>query len=162
MVYDSVMEDQLSRKSPLIIIGRKDKVDFPELGLYDIDAKVDTGAYTSSIHCHNIEIIDKDGENKVRFNLLDPSHPMYNKEFLLPINSKREIKNSFGQVEERYIIKTQVLLFGELFDIELSLTDRSKMEYPVLLGRQLLHNRFSVDVSQIDLSYNQKIRGVER
>ncbi len=153
------MNDQILQKSLLIIIGRKDRVDFPELGLYDIDAKIDTGAYTSSIHCQDIEVTDKYGETKVRFNLLDPSHSLYNnKEFLLPVYAKKEIKNSFGQIEERHIIKTRVLLFGELFDIELSLTDRSKMEYPVLLGRQLLHNCFIVDVSQIDLSYSQKLR----
>jgi hypothetical protein len=157
------MEGQSLEKSSKIVIGRKDKVDFPELVIYEIDAKIDTGAYTSSIHCHRIEVIDKDGENRVKFSLLEPSHPFYNdKEFNLPVYAKKEIKNSFGQVEERYIIKTQVLLFGELFDVELSLTDRSKMEYPVLLGRQLLNSRFIVDVSQIDLSYNQKLRRMEK
>lgn len=139
-------------------IGRKDRVDFPELRLYDIDAKIDTGAYTSAIHCHSIKVIDKDGEQRVRFNLLDPSHPSYNnKKFTLPIYRRRRIKNSFGQVEERYIIKTKILLFGKLFDIELSLTDRSKMEYPVLLGRKVLRSRFLVSVAQTNLSYKQKL-----
>ncbi len=146
----------------MIIIGRKDKVDFPELGLFDIDAKIDTGAYTSAIHCHSIKLIDKDGERKVRFNLLDPSRPSYNnKKFTLMVYGKRKIKNSFGQVEERYIIKTRILLFGKLFDIELSLTDRSKMEYPVLLGRKILSNRFTVNVAQANLSYKQKSRRME-
>lgn len=145
----------------MIVIGRKDKIDFPQLRLYDIDTKIDTGAYTSAIHCHNIKLIDKDGEQKVRFNLLDPSRPSYNnKKFTLPVYGRRKIKNSFGQVEERYIIKTQILLFGELFDIELSLTDRSKMEYPVLLGRKVLRNRFLVNVVQTNLSYKQKLRRV--
>jgi hypothetical protein len=140
-------------------IGRKDRVDFPQLRLYDIDAKIDTGAYTSAIHCHSIKVIDKGGEQRVRFSLLDPSHPSYNnKKFTLPIYRKRRIKNSFGQVEERYIIKTKILLFGELSNIELSLTDRSKMEYPVLLGRKVLHNRFLVNVTQTNLSYKQKIK----
>ena len=147
----------------MIIIGRKDKADFPELGLYDIDAKVDTGAYTSAIHCHDIMEVDEVGARKVRFRLLDPSRPSYNNmELIHSIYAKREIKNSFGQVEERYIIKTKVLLFDELFDIELSLTDRSKMMYPVLIGRKLLSNHFIVDVTQTDLSYNQKLRRVEK
>lgn len=147
----------------MIIIGRKDKVDFPELGLYDIDAKIDTGAYTSSIHCHDIRVMDEVGISKVRFRLLDPSRPTYNnKEFTHSIYAKREIKNSFGQVEERYIIKTKILLFDELFDTELSLTDRSRMVYPVLLGRKLLFNHFVVDVMQTDLSYNQKLRRMEK
>ena len=157
------MEDQLLLKSSMIIIGRKDKADFPELGLYDIDAKVDTGAYTSSIHCHDIMEVDEVGVSKVRFRLLDPSRPSYNNmELIHSIYAKREIKNSFGQVEERYIIKTKVLLFGELFDIELSLTDRSRMVYPVLLGRKLLFNHFIVDVRQTDLSYNQKLRRMKK
>jgi hypothetical protein len=147
----------MTRKRYPIIIGRKDKVDFPLLDLYDIDAKVDTGAHTSCIHCCDIKIIDEARGRKISFDLLDPLHPYYNnKKLTLPIYAKRKIKNSFGQVEERYIIKTQVLLFGEVLDIELSLTDRSKMEYPVLLGRKLLFNRFLVDVRQIDLSYKQK------
>jgi hypothetical protein len=146
----------------MIVIGRKDRVDFPPLRLYNIDAKIDTGAYTSAIHCHNIKIIDNDREQKVIFSLLDPSHPSYNnKKFTLPIYRRRRIKNSFGQVEERYIIKTKILLFDELFDIELSLTDRSKMEYPVLLGRKVLRNRFLVNVMQADLSYKQKLRRVK-
>jgi hypothetical protein len=143
-------------------IGRKDRIDFPQLRLYDIDAKIDTGAYTSAINCCSIKIIEKNGEKKVRFNLLDPSHPSYNnKKFALPVYRKRRIKNSFGQVEERYIIKTKILLFGKLFDIELSLTDRSKMEYPVLLGRKMLRNRFLVNVAQANLSYKQKLRRVK-
>ena len=147
----------------MIIIGRKDRVDFPELGLYDIDAKVDTGAYTSAIHCHDIMEVDEVGVSKVRFRLLDPSRPSYNNmELIQSIYAKREIKNSFGQVEERYIIKTKVLLFDRLFDIELSLTDRSRMLYPVLLGRKLLFNHFIVDVRQTDLSYNQKLRRMKK
>lgn len=147
----------------MIIIGRKDKADFPELGLYDIDAKVDTGAYTSAIHCHDIMEVDEVGISKVRFRLLDPSRPSYNNmELIQSIYAKREIKNSFGQVEERYIIKTKVLLFDRLFDIELSLTDRSRMLYPVLLGRKLLFNHFIVDIRQTDLSYNQKLRGIKK
>src|SRR3990172_11505456 len=106
------MEDQSLLKSSMIIIGRKDKADFPELGLYDIDAKVDTGAYTSAIYCQDIMEVDEVGKSKVRFRLLDPSRPSYNnREFTHPIYAKREIKNSFGQVEERYIIKTKILLF---------------------------------------------------
>ena len=156
-------EDESLWKSSMIIIGRKDKVDFLELGLYDIDAKIDTGAYTSAIHCHDIVEVDEAGASKVRFRLLDPPRPSYNnKEFTHSIYAKREIKNSFGQVEERYIIKTKLLLFDELFDIELSLTDRSRMVYPVLLGRKLLFNHFIVDVTQTDLSYNQKLRGMEK
>lgn len=141
------------------LVGRKDKVDFPKMRLYDIDAKIDTGAYTSAIHCHNIKIAEKDNVKYVTFNLLDPSHPDYNdKRFRVPLHAKRKIKSSIGKSEERCIIKTLITLFGEKFEIELSLSDRSKMEYPVLLGRKLLKKGFVVDVSKSDLSYKHKVK----
>ncbi len=139
------------------LIGRKDKVDFPKMRLYDVDAKIDTGAYTSAIHCHNIKISEKDNVKYVTFNLLDPSHPDFNeKRFRVPLHAKRRIKSSIGKSEERCIIKTLITLFGEKFEIELSLSDRSKMEYPVLIGRKLLKKGFIVDVSKSNLSYKQK------
>ncbi len=139
------------------LIGRKDKVDFPKMRLYDIDAKIDTGAYTSAIHCHNIKISEKDHVKYVTFNLLDPSHPNYNeKRFRVPLHTKRRIKSSIGKSEERCIIKTLITLFGEKLEIELSLTDRSEMEYPVLIGRKLLKKGYVVDISKSDLSYKDK------
>ena len=144
------------RKKQRLVIGRKDKVDFPKLGLSNVDAKVDTGAYTSSIHCRDLKVIDKGGERYIRFSLINPSQPFYNKVIKRPIYAKGSVKNSFGQIDKRYIINTQISLFGERLDIELSLTDRSKMDYPVLLGRKVLDKRFVVDVSQSDLSFRQK------
>ncbi len=141
------------------IIGRKDKVDFPRMRLYDVDAKIDTGAYTSAIHCHNVKVKDHNGDKFVTFNLLDPSHSSYNeRRFRVPLHAKRRIKNSFGKSEERHIIKTTIKLFGERFDIELSLSDRSNMDCPVLLGRKLLKKRFVVDVTKTNLSYRKKIK----
>lgn len=142
------------------IIGRRDKVDFPRMRLYDIDAKIDTGAYTSSIHCHNIQVRDKDGEQYVTFNLLDPSHPHYNeKRFRVRLYAIRNVKSSSGRSEKRCFIKTNIRLFGESHDIELSLTDRSNMDFPVLLGRKLLSKRFIVDVTRSNLSYKHKVKG---
>lgn len=139
------------------IIGRKDRIDFPELILIDIDVKIDTGAYTSSIHCHNIELIDNDDILKVRFNLLDPSHPDHNeKEFILPVYKHKQVRSSSGEAEKRIFIITKALIFDQLIDVELSLTDRSDMKFPVLLGRKVLRKRFIVDVMKRDLSFIQK------
>jgi len=140
------------------IIGRIDKADFPDLDLFDIDVKIDTGAYTSSIHCHNINIIEKDHGRLVHFNLLDPSHPEYDeKDYLLPLHKTKIVKSSSGEAQERTFIKTFIVLYGRRLPIELSLTDRSDMRYPVLLGRKLLRHRFVVDVSQQHLSFHHKI-----
>jgi hypothetical protein len=57
-----------------ITIGRADKADFPELSLSEIDVKIDSGAYTSSIHCSSINEITVDGVSLIKFTLLDPEH----------------------------------------------------------------------------------------
>lgn len=138
------------------IIGRLESIDFPDWNIYDIDAKIDTGAYTSSLHCHHIQPYEQEGKDFVKFNLLDPSHETYNdKLFKLPIYRKKVVKSSNGETEERYIIKAQVKILDNLLEAELSLTDRSEMRYPVLIGRKLLNDRFVVDVSRKYLSKNE-------
>lgn len=142
-----------------LIIGSKDKVDFPKLKLYNIDAKIDTGAYTSSIHCNNVKIKRRGEKRYVYFNLLDPSHPDYDhKEIRLPLYKTKNVKNSFGQSERRHIVITEIILFNKKYEIELSLSDRSKMQYPVLLGRKLLRKGFIVDISRSNISYRKKMR----
>jgi len=132
------------------LIGRTEKADFPSLNLYQLATKIDTGAYTSSLHCHHIEL----GREKkfVSFYLLDPSHPEYNnRQFTCPVEDVRTIRSSNGAAEERIVIKTKIKLLDCLNNIELSLTDRSEMRYPVLLGRKFLRNKFIVDVSKNNL-----------
>lgn len=143
-------------KRNLTTIGRLESIDFPEWDLFDIDAKIDTGAYTSSLHCHRIKSFEKEGQEFVKFNLLDPSHETYNEKlFELPIHRKKVVKSSNGTREERFVVKTKVRLFNRLLTAELSLTDRSEMRYPVLVGRKLINGRFLVDVSQKYLSKNE-------
>ncbi|MBT7994489.1 MAG: peptidase, partial [Bacteroidetes bacterium] len=129
-----------------LTIGRKDKADFPELKLTNISCKIDTGAYTSTIHSHDIKEIIIDGEKYIEFQLLDPSHPKYREEKLKTKNfTKKNIKNSFGITEERFVIKTIIKIFENEYPIELSLSERSDMKNPILIGRTLLNNRFIVD-----------------
>ena len=130
-------------------IGRVEKVHFPELRMREVDAKIDTGAYTSSIHCHDIEESKKGGKKILYFKLLDPSHPSYNQR-KLSFNefSEKNVKNSFGQVEKRYKIKTKITIGGKIYISEFTLSDRSDMRYPVLLGRKILNKRFMVDPSE--------------
>lgn len=140
-------------KRSLATIGRLEPVDFPEWGLVNIDAKIDTGAYTSSLHCHRIESFDKDGKPYVRFNLLDPSHEIYNdKLFKLPVYSTKTIKSSNGTTEKRFIIKTVIRILDRELETELSLTNRSEMRYPVLIGRKLISGHFLVDPSKKNLT----------
>ncbi len=83
-------------KSEIKIIGRKDRLDFPDLNLENIEVKVDTGAYSSSIHCRDINLSkNKDGVNELSFVLLDPSHVKYHGKTFSTTNFK-EIENSIN------------------------------------------------------------------
>lgn len=137
------------------VIGRAEVIDLPDWDLFGLDAKIDTGAYTSSLHCHHIERVEKQGNIFVRFNLLDPSHEIYNdKLFELPVFKSKTVKSSNGLTEERFIVKTRIKLLGKLLKAELSLTDRSEMKYPILIGRKLIKGHFVVDVSKKYISKN--------
>src|ERR1022692_627174 len=108
------------------MIGRRELVSFPDLGLFGIEAKIDTGAYTSSIHCKEVKHFTKNNVDYLSFMLLDPAHTLFdNKTIECPVYRKKRVKNSFGQAEERFVIKTMLDFFDEHYEIELSLADRS-------------------------------------
>lgn len=132
------------------IIGRREFVDFPALSMRGIEAKIDTGAYTCALHCHNISEKEINGRKVLCFYLLDPSHEEYNQtEHNFFEYTRKKIKSSSGEFEERFIIKTLVRLGRRRIKTTISLTDRGNMRYPVLVGRKLLKGKFIVDVSRI-------------
>jgi len=142
-----------------ITIGRKDKADFPEYKLLGIDIKMDTGAYTSAIHCHEIKIKNIKGKDCLTFVPLDPSHPQYKgKDIHVENYREKVIKNSFGGAEKRYIVETNILLFGKKSKIELSLSKRGEMKFPVLIGRKFLMGKYLVDSSKYNLSYKRSLK----
>ena len=152
-------------RSPKRLLGRRELVDFPAFALSGVEAKVDTGAYTSAIHCTDIHIeTDAHQRPALRVNLLDPGHegtdgrPLTFRDFAL-----RDIRSSNGEVQERYVIRAVVRLYGEDFEAEFSLSDRSDMKYPVLLGRSLLRQgKFVVDVAKRNLSAKAQVRAAAR
>ena len=132
-----------------ITVGRVEKIDLPGLLLYNLDAKIDTGAYTSSLHCHHIEPYKKEGKDWVKFYVLDPEHPVYEEtQFECPIYKIKQVKSSNALVEERVVIKQKTNFSRFNRTIELSLTNRSEMKFPVLIGRRFLTGHFVVDVSK--------------
>ncbi len=138
------------KKNKIRLIGRREFVDFPELGMFNIEAKIDTGAYTTALHCHDIEEREINGKATLCFKLLDPSHPEYNEqEHQFTHFSKKIIKSSSGETEERYIISTLVRMAKKNIRCKISLTDRASMRYPILIGRKLLKNKFIIDVANI-------------
>lgn len=129
------------------IIGRAEKVSFPDLGLKQIPAKVDTGADASSIWASSVALDGTDlvcvffgsgssfftGE-KVRF---------AEGEYTLT-----RVASSFGHREIRYKVKLSIRIGGKLINATFTLSNRSNKTYPILIGRKLLHGKFLVDVSK--------------
>jgi hypothetical protein len=143
-------------------LGRRERIDLPALGLAGVEAKVDTGAYTSAIHCQDVRVAPDPatGQLVLHVRLLDPEHPATDgrplafREF-----DQRDIRSSNGEVQARYVIRTVVRLYGQDFTAEFSLADRSDLRHPVLLGRTLLRQgRFVVDVARRDMSYRAECR----
>ncbi|GAB1855239.1 ATP-dependent zinc protease [Flavobacteriaceae bacterium MHTCC 0001] len=125
------------------IIGRVDSIDFPKLNLYNVNSKIDTGAYTSAIHCYKVE--EKDGVLYCYFTQDNTNQPIIFKEYTLT-----DVKSSNGYKENRFKIKSEVVLFRKSYRINLTLSTRDDMKFPVLIGRQFLNKKFLVDV---DLEY---------
>ncbi|MCX6310281.1 MAG: RimK/LysX family protein [Bacteroidetes bacterium] len=145
---------KIVRLHPKQTIGRREIVDFPDLGLFGLIAKIDTGANTTALHCHHVRV-----ENGVLFfRLLDESHPEYvQREQRFEKFEEKLIKSSFGQSELRYVVHTTIVIGKRKIKSIVSLSDRANMRYPVLIGRRFLKNRFNVDVSLLNaLSPNQK------
>ncbi len=131
-----------------MIIGNIENCDLPDLGIFDLQVRIDTGAKTSSLHVDNLSRYKKAGKPWVKFEI----HPNIHKvaevvECNAPIQDIRRIKSSNGTVEERYVIKTMVLLGQESWPIEITLTDRSDMSYLMLFGREGMGSRVLVDPS---------------
>ncbi len=133
------------------ILGRTDKANFPKLWLKDIAIKMDTGAYTSSIHCNNI----RENNNVLKCTFLDEERPNYNHQlFTFEKYKITSVKSSNGIIQKRYEIKSTVEIFGKTYKISLTLSDRKEMRYPVLIGRKFLSKKFIVDPQLTDVSYN--------
>jgi len=136
-------------KTKLTIIGRREKVSLPDFNLDPIEAKIDTGAYTSALHCQKVMSVDRNGKDFVTFQLLDAAHPHFkNQIFEFPVYKVKKIKSSNGSVQTRYIIKSTIRIGEQTLQIEFSLADRSRMEYPILIGRKALRGKFLIDVSK--------------
>jgi hypothetical protein len=135
------------------ILGRYDRVDLPELGVHNIHAKIDTGAFTCSLHCHKAEVID----GKLEFILFDDEHPEFTgMKFEIDNFEQRDIKNSFGEVERRFVIITSIMIFGEEIIAEFSLCNRGSLKFPILIGRKILRDRYLIDVKKKNLSFKEK------
>jgi len=118
-----------------------------EPGDVRMKARIDTGAATTSIHAEDIELVEKDGKRWVHFNLIDPA----TKEKVAVeqrLRRKFVSKQSDGTDQHRYVVKLWITLGENRSLVEVSLTDRDNMEFPLLIGRNLLVDTAIVDVSR--------------
>ena len=132
-----------------LIIGNSEMGELPELGISDIDIRVDTGATTSSLHVDELKAFFLEGQPWVSFEI----HPhVYQVEDTqsckVPVYDRRLIKSSNGGTEERIVIQTPLTLGPLSWPILMTLTDRSSMRFPMLLGREGMGERVLVDPSQ--------------
>ncbi len=133
----------------LAIIGWRERVALPDLNVVTVKAKIDTGARSSALHAFDIELFKREGLEFVRFKV-HPSHRDRKKLILAEAKllDMREIRNSGGTSESRPVIETTVSAGNQQWPIELTLTNRDVMGFPMLLGRQAIRQRFLVDSSQ--------------
>lgn len=122
------------------IIGWREWVALPDIGIPEIKAKIDTGARTSALHAVDQEVFERDGRSWVRFRV-----PASNKHRDIPVEAllidERDIKNTSGIPERRRIIRTTLLLGRHHWRIDVSLANRERMEFDIILGRTAIRSR---------------------
>ena len=127
---------------PPLVVGWRELVRLPELGLTGIPAKIDTGARTSSLHAHVVEDFVRSGERFVRFAVDWDGTRHFCEAVHVDV---RGITSSNGDQQTRFVIKTPLRIGNLTFRAEISLADRSQMQFPMLIGRTALRRRMVVD-----------------
>jgi len=133
----------------LPIIGWREWVGLPELGIPQIKAKVDTGARSSSLHAFDIEPFKRRRATWVRFSI----HPIQRRsDHIVEVEAEvveyRSVRSSNGKSSQRPVISTAVELLGFTWPIELTLAGRDEMGFRMLLGREAFRRRFVVDAGR--------------
>src|SRR6185503_18406489 len=127
------------------LIGWREWLALPALGLAEVKAKIDTGARSSSLHVASVEAFERDGCTWLRFAVA----PRRRGGRLLNCEAqaldRRDVADSGGRITQRWFVRTDIELGGRRFSAEINLTNRGDMIFPMLLGRTALRGRFRVD-----------------
>ncbi len=129
------------KNAPDTRLGVFEKADFPEFATTGVSIKVDTGAYTGAMHATDICIRTIKGNNLLEFAPFGSDKLVRTSDF-----RRSSVKSSNGVTEIRYFIDTVIVLRGVRYNITISLANRGKMKYSVIIGRKFLRaNNLVVD-----------------
>jgi hypothetical protein len=125
------------------VVGWREWVALPELGIARVKAKMDTGARSSALHANSIEPYERDGTACVRFDVMGEAESMPWHE--APVSDRRMVRSSNGETELRFVIRTALSIAGLTWPVDITLTNRERMDLPMLIGREALAGRALVD-----------------
>lgn len=134
------------------IVGSFEYVSLPQLGISDVLAKVDTGAYSGALHCSSVVIIERDGQSILRYQPLTG-------EFVETTNyATKIVRSASGHETRRYTVDTEIEMSGKIYSITIGLADRSDMQYDILIGRRFLREYDLLVDTRInqELDYDRK------
>lgn len=128
------------------IVGWREWASLPGLAIARVKAKIDTGARTSALHANSIEPFDRNGRPWVRFDVTGEAEnvPWHEAE----VADRRSVRSSNGETELRFVIATDLALAARRWPIEITLTNRERMDLPMLIGREALAGRVLVDAEK--------------
>lgn len=135
--------------SRLALIGWREWVGLPDLGVESIKAKVDTGARSSSLHVFDLRQFERDGSQWVRFKVYPVQRTTAGVvEAEAKVLELRSVRSSSGKATLRPVILTRIEMFGVAWEVELTLANRDDMGFRMLLGREAFRRRFLVDAGK--------------
>ncbi|WP_341957579.1 RimK/LysX family protein [Microbacterium sp. LWH13-1.2] len=128
------------------LIGWREWVSLPDLGVDWLKAKIDTGARTSSLHAFEIQEFDRDGVSWVRFRVKPWQDSQEDTVFVeSPVHDRRAIRSSSGHAQERLVVEMLIRLHDREVLAEVTLSNRDEMGFRMLIGREALRQGYTVD-----------------
>lgn len=137
------------KETELPFVGWREVVSLPKFKLKDLRAKIDTGAKTSALHADSIELITVQGKKFVKFTFITEDGK--NHTIKSPFIEERTIKSSNGDKTIRPVVRTEIVMGKERFEIEVTLINRDLMGFKMLIGREALNGRFLINPSKHNL-----------